>query len=680
MRVWWRSQPPGAGPAAPTEAGRGLGCALAALDDAFVSIDPQGRITAWNARAERLFGWSASEVLGRSLAETVIPPELAGAHAAGFVRHRPGDPSTVVGRRVELPAMRRDGSRVPIELTVWAHGDGTGYSALLHDVSDRVRDRAELEAARDAARGSSRHKSMFLANMSHEIRTPMNGVIGMATLLLDGDLDDRQRAFATTLLTSAEALLEVLDGVLDTSRVEAGRIGTEDVDLDPAALLTGAVQLMAAGAVHRGLTLTCEIDPAVPAVVRGDPAGLRQVFVNLVGNAVKFTRAGSVTVTAGVDAGDVGTGGPLLRVDVADTGIGIDPHAVEHMFDPFAQADTSTTRQYGGTGLGLTISRQLVELMGGSLTARSVLGSGSVFTVLLPLRACAATPVVPPAGAAPARAPRAPRAGGAGRRLLLAEDNEVNQLVAVHLLTAMGYAVDVVADGEQAVRAYLSDDADDPVGGHDAILMDCQMPVLDGYDATGRIRAAEADRPGARRVPIVALTAGASQADRLRCLRAGMDEHVAKPIDRARLAAVLATVLDGAPAAGPSPRPAHTVADGVTARLADLFDPDDPDDRQMRDQLLTSFAERAPGHLQALRTGLAAADPDATARAAHSLKGMAGNLGADALAERCERLEHLAAGGSLEGADELLREVHAEVDSAVRALEDLHGVTARRNA
>ncbi|HEY9867915.1 MAG TPA: ATP-binding protein [Candidatus Obscuribacterales bacterium] len=400
-----------------------------------------------------------------------------------------------------------------------------------------------LEAARDQALEASRLKSQFLANVSHEIRTPISSVIGMTELLLDTELSATQRHFGHLVLQSAQSLLSIINDILDLSKMEAGKIELSSTEFDLDTLVSEALDLLAPTAQEKDLTLEAEIDPAIPTPVIGDPVRLRQILVNLIGNAVKFTDQGGVTVKA--ELASRSNQEVVVRTAVKDTGIGLSKAAAEKLFQPFVQADGSTTRKYGGTGLGLSICRHLVDLMGGQIGLDSEEGKGSTFWFDVVLKSGAAhaqrTPTVANAATTPANSGSAPpeepssskdSTSSAGKPLvLIAEDNPALQELAMRQVKKLGCDVAVVGTGREAVEAVASTDCA-------LVLMDCQMPDMDGYAACKAIRKAEEN--AGRHVPIIAMTAGAMKGDREKCLEAGMDDYLAKPVSLADLKRVLA--------------------------------------------------------------------------------------------------------------------------------------------
>ncbi len=759
-------------------------------------VDREGRVLFMNPTCRVIYGLDPEELIGHPMAEVVHPERLERDRAA-FGRVLAGEEL----RNYETVHRHVDGTLRHLSIAARPVRDERdqviGATGIARDVTERLEALEATEAARRAAEQAAAAKGAFLANMSHEIRTPLSGIIGMVELLLDTPLDPEQRRAAELVRDSGDALLTIINDVLDFSKLEAGRVELEETEYELPALITSSAGLLGPRAFDKGLELVVDVRPGVPSRVKGDPGRLRQVLTNLLSNAIKFTREGTVTVTASTARADDETAWVTLAV--RDTGIGIPADKLAHIFEEFTQADATTTREYGGTGLGLAISRRLVETLGGELTVDSTPGAGSEFAFTIPLQALEAEghlltrtgrslhdlPVLlvdgnvtsrrlvaemlrtarmevkeaddAEAGLAAARraaarghppeliilegrmpgmedfalAAQLQREPGLGRTrlmiltsagqpgdghrcrelgitgyltkpvsradlletvtavmhgdeaggrplitrhliqesrrqldILLVEDNPVNQQVAATMLRKRGHQVEIADNGRRAVDAVRT-------GRYDLVLMDVQMPVLDGLAATRAIRAL----PNGR-LPIIAMTAHALREERERCLAAGMDSYLAKPFKPHELFAIVEgwnTGSDEASAPYASADPAAPV-DLDTFRTSMR----EAGVEEAVDAMLEVFLRDAPGRLASLETALNAGNHREVEATAHAYKSASGTIGARRLADLLAAAEQAGRTGQLAKARDLQAALREEHESVMTYLHTMHGGKTQR--
>jgi len=749
-------------------------------NDVVCTWDVQGRLTSINRAGEQLTGYTRSDTQSMFITD-LVAPEHGQIVKAALSRSLLSRRSTTF----EVDLVTRSGMRVTLEFDtrpVERGGTPAGVQAIGRDVTWRKRTQAELQRARDAAEAASRAKSQFVANVSHEVRTPMNGILGLTELLLEGPLSDEQRQYLGMVKASADALLHVINDVLDFSRIEAGRLELHPVAFDLRDQLADILQPLAVAARKKGLHLGCRVAPDVPARVLADGERLRQVLLNICGNALKFTADGEVTMDVRLTP-DLASGADrtMLEFRIRDTGIGIPPEKHDLVFGAFTQADGSTSRRFGGTGLGLAISASLVRLMGGAIALRSAEGEGSTFTITVPAVAPVDQPARDwlPAGAivvidpnaasrealaerlqawgartacgagmsdleaaiaggpadsvnaivvaaeaigadaaavgarvralaptaaiiatalaaqpadvkaaralgvssmlprplresallsalrsaatpAPAAVDAALRAAVVGRSVLLAEDNPVNQRLAVHVLERRGHTVRVAENGRE-VLAMLED------WRPDLVLMDVQMPEMNGLEATAAIR--ELELKSGDHLPIVAMTAHAMEGDRERCLQAGMDDYLTKPISASALIQAVERIVDSFESptyprreAAPEPRPEMQPVDRDAAmKRVD-------GDAELLGEIVDLFLADVDNLTNDIRNAVQAADAGQVMRTAHRLKGSVATLAAEPAADAALRLEIMGRNDDLAGAEAALDVLERELKRLVPAL------------
>ena len=807
--------------------------------DAIITINEQGMIQSYNSSAAKMFGYSPEEAIGQNMS-LLMPSPYHEQQNSYLARYLAGTPSTLFEKNREFVGKRKDGSTFPMELAFSEVklGIRRAFTGIIRDISDRKRTEQELWEAKERAERAAAIKSQFLATMSHEIRTPMNGVIGMTDLLLETDLTSRQRRFAETVRSSGETILTLINDILDFSKIEAGKLEFETIDFDLRATLEETLELLAVPAGKKHLELVGLVSATVPTALQGDPGRLRQILMNLVGNAIKFTAMGEVVVhIQGIeDTEDT----VIVRVEVRDTGIGISPEAQAKLFQPFSQADSATTRRFGGTGLGLAICKHLVEHMGGTLGVESVTGQGSTFWFtarfakqpsnahavnpenvgLVGLKICgvddhpsnrhlllqyfqdwhmngfmAATPtealsllrhtaqqgkpfdlaildmemseidglelahtiktdptiasvrlVLLTSLGRRGDAKAAQEAGFIGyltkpirkgqlqaclktvmgfepqdaiadhrpfitahhlqelrrqktAKILVADDHQVNQQLAVMLVARLGHRADVVANGQEAIEALSRIH-------YDAILMDCQMPEIDGYEATRKIRKAESQKlevmskereaslsetphaslltPHFSRIPIIAMTANAIQGDREKCFKAGMDDYLSKPLRPEELARVLAHWLNqkvehqapGQPSlthhSPPSPDvPVERAQPLQALNLSTLQEWEVMAGKEFVGKMVRKFVEDATDCVTAIAKAIDNQEATHLTETAHGLKGICRNMGADVLGQVAYELEQASAGKLDRDIPAFLGKIHQEFQRVQAALKEV---------
>ena len=610
---------------------------------------------------------------------------MTGFSVTGFF---PSDMKEVTQQRLAAAAALESGERFLLEYpytdlrgrarlietltTPVGLADGPALLTIARDVTRERAAASAMAAAKEAAEAANQTKSQFLANMSHEIRTPMNAVLGLSELMLADDLSAAQRERAGGIRSSAKALLNVINDVLDVARIEAGKTGLVEVLFEPRAVLEEVRVMLQLLARDKGLVLAARITGALPAVLRGDAGKLRQILINLGGNAVKFTAAGRVEIELSqVQSGPAASPNMVwLNCRVTDSGEGIAPAHINTLFERFTQADDSNTRKHGGTGLGLYIARQFAVMMGGDISVKSVLGLGSTFEAQICLGRAEPASVSPvlytPPDMQPERSSREaalhPATALTALTVLLVEDNDLNRMVARSMLEGAGHRIVEAVDGAVAVERFQNEP-------FDCVLMDCQMPVMDGVEATQRIRQFEAAK-GRCRTPIAALTANAMQGDRERYLAAGMDEFLTKPFDTVQLLALVARMAPGGmapltkPGTGAESSDQPPVFDAHVLEQLERLEADSPG---LLRSMVTRFAAETPKLIDQVCTGTVASEVE---RAAHSLKSTCARFGAKRLSELARHAEQCARNGELAAAQAdgvLMQAAFIPFDAAFRA-------------